>query len=89
VLIVREIEAAGITSRNGIAAELNRRGVRTARGRAWTHVQFTCRNLRFAVCFVQSPLHQGAVRRQQCHSIIYLIGVIVVIMFILSLFGLR
>jgi len=36
---VREIEAAGITSRNAIAAELNRRGVRTARGRAWTHVQ--------------------------------------------------
>ena len=37
--IVREIEAAGVTSRNGIAAELNRRGVPTARGRAWTHVQ--------------------------------------------------
>jgi YidC/Oxa1 family membrane protein insertase len=31
--IVRQIEAAGITSRAGIAAELNRRGVRTARGR--------------------------------------------------------
>jgi DNA invertase Pin-like site-specific DNA recombinase len=37
--IVREIEAAGMTSRNAIAAELNRHGVRTARGRAWTHVQ--------------------------------------------------
>ena len=37
--IVRELEAAGVTSRNAIAAELNKRGVRTARGGAWTHVQ--------------------------------------------------
>jgi DNA invertase Pin-like site-specific DNA recombinase len=37
--IVRQIEASGINSRTGIAAELNKRGVRTARGALWTHVQ--------------------------------------------------
>jgi len=35
---IERIQAAGITSRNGIATELNRRGVPTARGGAWTHV---------------------------------------------------
>lgn len=35
---IEAIQAAGITSRNGIATELNRRGVPTARGGTWTHV---------------------------------------------------
>jgi DNA invertase Pin-like site-specific DNA recombinase len=37
--IIEEIERAGITSRNAIAAKLNERNVRTARGGKWTHVQ--------------------------------------------------
>jgi DNA invertase Pin-like site-specific DNA recombinase len=37
--IIRELQAAGFESRNAIAAELNRRGVKTARGSAWTQVQ--------------------------------------------------
>jgi DNA invertase Pin-like site-specific DNA recombinase len=37
--VIREVQAAGFESRNAIAAELNRRGVKTARGNAWTHVQ--------------------------------------------------
>ena len=36
--VMRELQAAGVTSRNAIAGELNRRGVKTARGGAWTHV---------------------------------------------------
>ena len=36
--VIRELQAAGVTSRNAIAGELNRRGVKTARGGAWTHV---------------------------------------------------
>jgi len=37
--IIEEIEQAGITSHNAIAAKLNERNVRTARGGKWTHVQ--------------------------------------------------
>jgi DNA invertase Pin-like site-specific DNA recombinase len=37
--IIEEIERSGITSRNAIAAKLNERNVRTARGGKWTHVQ--------------------------------------------------
>ena len=37
--VIRELEASGVISRNAIAAELNRRGVRTARGGSWSHVQ--------------------------------------------------
>ena len=37
--IVEEIRAGGVTSFNGIAEELNRRGVRTARGRRWAAMQ--------------------------------------------------
>ncbi|OLB77899.1 MAG: resolvase [Alphaproteobacteria bacterium 13_2_20CM_2_64_7] len=37
--IIEEIERAGITSHNAIAAKLNERNVRTARGGKWTHVQ--------------------------------------------------
>jgi len=37
--IIDEIIAAGATSHNTIAAKLNDRNVRTARGGAWTHVQ--------------------------------------------------
>jgi hypothetical protein len=33
--IVREVEAAGIRTLRGIAAALNARGIRTARGRMW------------------------------------------------------
>jgi DNA invertase Pin-like site-specific DNA recombinase len=37
--IIEEIERAGFTSHNAIAAKLNERNVRTARGGTWTHVQ--------------------------------------------------
>jgi DNA invertase Pin-like site-specific DNA recombinase len=37
--IIEEIERAGATSHNAIAAKLNERNVRTARGGKWTHVQ--------------------------------------------------
>jgi hypothetical protein len=37
--IIEEIECAGITSHNAIAAKLNERNVRTARGGKWIHVQ--------------------------------------------------
>jgi DNA invertase Pin-like site-specific DNA recombinase len=37
--IIEEIERAGFTSHNAIAAKLNERNVRTARGGKWTHVQ--------------------------------------------------
>jgi DNA invertase Pin-like site-specific DNA recombinase len=37
--IIEDIERAGITSHNAIAAKLNERNVRTARGGKWTHVQ--------------------------------------------------
>jgi DNA invertase Pin-like site-specific DNA recombinase len=37
--IIQDIQRSGVTSSARIAAELNRRGVRTARGRNWTHVQ--------------------------------------------------
>jgi DNA invertase Pin-like site-specific DNA recombinase len=37
--IIRELQSAGVTSLNAIAAELNRRGVKTARGGRWSHVQ--------------------------------------------------
>jgi len=37
--IIDEIMAAGATSHNAIAAKLNERNVRTARGGTWTHVQ--------------------------------------------------
>ncbi len=37
--IIEEIERSGVTSHNAIAAKLNERNVRTARGGRWTHVQ--------------------------------------------------
>jgi hypothetical protein len=37
--IIEEIMRAGATSHNAIAAKLNERNVRTARGGVWTHVQ--------------------------------------------------
>jgi DNA invertase Pin-like site-specific DNA recombinase len=37
--IIEEIMRAGVTSHNAIAAKLNERNVRTARGGMWTHVQ--------------------------------------------------
>jgi hypothetical protein len=37
--IIDEIMRAGATSHNAIAAKLNERNVRTARGGVWTHVQ--------------------------------------------------
>jgi DNA invertase Pin-like site-specific DNA recombinase len=37
--IIEEIKRNGITSHNAIAAKLNERNVRTARGGTWTHVQ--------------------------------------------------
>jgi DNA invertase Pin-like site-specific DNA recombinase len=37
--IIREIQAAGHTSHNAIAGQLNARNVATARGGQWTHVQ--------------------------------------------------
>jgi DNA invertase Pin-like site-specific DNA recombinase len=37
--IIDEIMRAGATSANAIAAKLNERNVRTARGGTWTHVQ--------------------------------------------------
>jgi DNA invertase Pin-like site-specific DNA recombinase len=37
--IIEEIMRAGATSANAIAAKLNERNVRTARGGTWTHVQ--------------------------------------------------
>jgi hypothetical protein len=37
--IIREVQAAGHTSFNAIAGQLNARKVATARGGHWTHVQ--------------------------------------------------
>jgi hypothetical protein len=37
--IIEEIMRAGATSHNAIAAKLNERNVRTARGGIWTHAQ--------------------------------------------------
>ena len=37
--IIREIQAGGATSHNAIAAKLNERRVKTARGGRWSHVQ--------------------------------------------------
>jgi DNA invertase Pin-like site-specific DNA recombinase len=37
--IIEEIMRGGVTSHNAIAAKLNERNVRTARGGVWTHVQ--------------------------------------------------
>jgi DNA invertase Pin-like site-specific DNA recombinase len=37
--IIEEIMRAGVTSHNAIAAKLNERNVKTARGGTWTHVQ--------------------------------------------------
>ena len=34
--VIREIQARGVTSHNAIAAKLNERGVKTARGGRWT-----------------------------------------------------
>ena len=36
--MIRELRASGIVSHNAIAAALNARGVRTLRGREWSHV---------------------------------------------------
>jgi hypothetical protein len=37
--IIRDIQAAGFTSLNAIAGQLNARKVATANGRQWRHVQ--------------------------------------------------
>ena len=37
--IIEEIMRTGVTSHNAIAAKLNERNVKTARGGVWTHVQ--------------------------------------------------
>jgi DNA invertase Pin-like site-specific DNA recombinase len=37
--VIRELQDHGLTSNNAIAAKLNERGVKTARGGKWTHVQ--------------------------------------------------
>jgi DNA invertase Pin-like site-specific DNA recombinase len=37
--IIQDIERSGVRSLNAIAAKLNERNVRTARGGKWTHVQ--------------------------------------------------
>jgi len=37
--IIEEIMRAGASSHNAIAAKLNERNVKTARGGTWTHVQ--------------------------------------------------
>lgn len=37
--VIIEIQTAGVTSRQAIANELNRRGIKTVRGREWTGVQ--------------------------------------------------
>jgi DNA invertase Pin-like site-specific DNA recombinase len=37
--LVREIQKAGVSSLNAIADALNKRGIRTALGKEWTHVQ--------------------------------------------------
>ena len=37
--VIREIQAGGAKSANAIASALNKRGIPTARGREWTHVQ--------------------------------------------------
>ena len=37
--IIKDIERGGVTSANAIAAKLNERNVKTARGGKWTHVQ--------------------------------------------------
>jgi DNA invertase Pin-like site-specific DNA recombinase len=37
--IIKDIERSGVTSANAIAAKLNERNVKTARGGKWTHVQ--------------------------------------------------
>jgi hypothetical protein len=37
--IIREVQAAGHTSHNAIAGQLNARKVATSRGGRWTHVQ--------------------------------------------------
>jgi DNA invertase Pin-like site-specific DNA recombinase len=37
--IIRQIQAAGATSLNAVAAQLNERNIPTARGGRWTHVQ--------------------------------------------------
>jgi hypothetical protein len=37
--VIRDIQASGVTSHNAIAARLNERRVKTARGGRWSHVQ--------------------------------------------------
>jgi Recombinase len=37
--VIREIQAGGAKSANAIATALNKRGITTARGKEWTHVQ--------------------------------------------------
>jgi DNA invertase Pin-like site-specific DNA recombinase len=39
--VIREIQAGGAKSANAIATALNKRGISTARGKEWTHVQVT------------------------------------------------
>jgi DNA invertase Pin-like site-specific DNA recombinase len=37
--VIHEIQANGATSANAVAGKLNERGIKTARGGKWTHVQ--------------------------------------------------
>jgi hypothetical protein len=57
--IIEEIERSGVTSHNAIAAKLNERNVRTARGVKWTHVQVGARNATLALK-QQTPLRRYA-----------------------------
>jgi hypothetical protein len=39
--LIREVQASGVKSLRGVARALAARGIATARGGAWTHVQVT------------------------------------------------
>jgi hypothetical protein len=41
--VIREIHAGGAKSANAVASALNKRGIPTARGREWTHVEVVSR----------------------------------------------
>lgn len=70
--LIREIQASGITSANAIAHRLNDRGVMTARGGKWTHVQVDaatqqqesyCTMIEAQVRFAPPPQLTDATRR--------------------------
>jgi DNA invertase Pin-like site-specific DNA recombinase len=53
--IIRQIQASGINSLRGVAKALSERGVRTARGGAWTAVQVDSPELNAPVGRSESP----------------------------------